>query len=73
MTHHICRNHKQGAEQDVFYMGGGNDDSNRPNGAIMVIFTIISNVMLSEAEAECRELLYNAKELEALRTILIDM
>ena len=54
-------------------MGGGNYDSNQPNGAIMVILTIISNVMLSEAEAECRELLYNAKELEALRTILIHM
>ena len=46
---------------EFFYMGDTTDYLSRPNGAIMVISTIISNVMLSEAEAECGALLYNAK------------
>ena len=54
-------------------MGGANYDGKRPNGAIMVISTIISNVMSSAAEAECGALFYNAKELEAFRTTLTDM
>ena len=54
-------------------MGGANDDSNRSNGAIMVISTIICNVMSSAAEAECGALLYNSKELEALRKTLTEM
>ena len=39
----------------------------------MVILTKISNIMSLATEAECGELLYNAKELEALKKILIDM
>ena len=34
-------------------MGGANEDKNRPNGAIMVISTIMQNVISSVAEAEC--------------------
>ena len=67
------RNHKQEVEQEVFYMGVTNEDINRPNGAIMVIFTIMLNLMSSAAEAECGELLYNAKELETLSTTLREM
>ena len=47
-------------------MEGGKKDNNRPNGAIMVISTIIHNVMSSAAEAEFGALFYNAKELEAI-------
>ena len=54
-------------------MGGANNYSNQPNGAIMVISTIICNVMSLSAEVKCGELLYNAKELEALSTTLADM
>ena len=39
----------------------------------MVILTIIHNVMSLAANVECGELLYNAKELEALSTTLADM
>ena len=52
------------------YMGGANEDSNRSNGSIMVISTIMRNVVSSAAGAECGALFYNAKELEALRTTL---
>ena len=51
-------------------MGGTNEDKTQPNGSIMVISTIMRNVMSSVAEAECGALLYNAKELEAIRTTL---
>ena len=44
-----------------FYMGGAINDSNRPNGAIMVILTIIRNLMSSAEEAECGAFFYNAK------------
>ena len=36
-----------------FYMGGTNKGSNRPNGAIVFISTIMRNVMPLAAEAEC--------------------
>ena len=53
-----------------FYMGGISEDSNRPNGVIMVISTIMRSVLSSAAEADCGELYYNANELEAIRTTL---
>ena len=39
----------------------------------MVISTIMRNVMSSEVKTECGALLYNAKELEALKTTLREM
>ena len=36
---------------DFFYMGGANKDSNRTNGEIMFISTIMRKVMSSTAEA----------------------
>ena len=54
-------------------MGGTNEDVNQPNGAIMVISTIMQNVMSLAAEAECGALFYNSKELKALRTTLREM
>ena len=51
-------------------MGRKNEDSNQPNGSIMFVSTIMHNVISSAAEAECGALLYNAKELEAIRTTL---
>ena len=51
-------------------MGGISEDSNRPNGVIMVISTIMRSVLSSAAEADCGELYYNANELEAIRTTL---
>ena len=57
----------------LFYMGEPNKDKNRPNGAIMVILTSMCNIMSSASVAECGALFYNAKELEEIRTTLIDM
>ena len=54
-------------------MGGANEDSNKSNGAIMVISTIMRNVMSSAVETERGELFYNNKELEAIRTTLREM
>ena len=51
-------------------MVDSNKNISRPNGAIMVVSTIICSVMLSAAEAKCGVLFYNSKELEALRTTL---
>ena len=45
------------------YMVGANKYRNRPNGAIMVISTIMRNVMSLAAESECGALLYHDKEL----------
>ena len=42
-----------------FYMGGTNEDTNRPNREIMIISTITCNVMSSAAEVECGALFYN--------------
>ena len=56
-----------------FYIKYATEDISWSNGAIMVISTIISNVMLSAAKAECGSLFYNVKELEALITTLKDM
>ena len=54
-------------------MGYTTNNISRPNCVIMVISTIICNIMLLAAEAERGELFYNYKELEALRTTLIEM
>ena len=54
-------------------MGNATNYLSQPNGVIMVISTIMRNVILLEVEAECGELFYNAKELEALRTTLKEM
>ena len=51
-------------------MGGARNESNRPNGEIMILSTIIRNLMSSTAEAECGGLFYNAKKLEACRKTL---
>ena len=39
----------------------------------MVISTIMRNVMSLAVEVECGALFYNAKELKALRTTMVDM
>ena len=57
----------------LFYIGGANDYCSRPNDANMVILTIIFNVMLSAAKEKCGALIYNSKELEAIRTTLNEM
>ena len=54
-------------------MGGANEDSNQSNGAIMVMSTIMRNIISLVEEAECGALLYNSKELKALRTTLREM
>ena len=64
-----CRSRSVG----FFYMGNATNYLSQPNGVIMVISTIMRNVILLEVEAECGELFYNAKELEALRTTLKEM
>ena len=55
---------------DFSYMGGTNKYNNPQNGAIVVILTIMCNIIISAAEAECGALLYNTKELESIRKTL---
>ena len=56
-----------------FYTSGINEDSNRPNGAITVISTIMRHVMSLSVKVVYGVLLCNAKEQESLRITLREM
>ena len=57
-----------------FYLGNRTEvPTEKPNGAIHIVASIIKHVMASAAEAELGALFYNAKEGTIIRTTLQEM